>query len=71
MKERLVIENFGPIKHVDLNLNKINIFIGPNASGKSTISKIIAIIKSASLAYDFNKNETKVIDHFFKHFNIS
>ena len=36
------IENIGPIKKVELDLNKINVFIGPQSSGKSTIAKIIS-----------------------------
>ena len=36
------IENIGPIKKVDIDLNKINVFIGPQSSGKSTIAKIIS-----------------------------
>ena len=39
---RLIINNVGPIKHVDINLNKINVFIGPQSSGKSTIAKIVS-----------------------------
>ena len=37
---RLIIKNVGPIKHIDIVLNKINVFIGPQSSGKSTIAKI-------------------------------
>lgn len=37
---RLIIKNIGPIKNIDINLNKINVFIGPQSSGKSTIAKI-------------------------------
>lgn len=40
--ERLVIRNVGPIKSVDILLNKVNVFIGPQGSGKSTIAKIIS-----------------------------
>lgn len=36
----LKIQHVGPIKSVDIDLNKINIIIGPQSSGKSTISKI-------------------------------
>lgn len=36
------IRNIGPIKEVDTELNRINIFIGPQSSGKSTIAKIIS-----------------------------
>lgn len=39
---RLVIKNVGPIKFIDINLNKINVFIGPQSSGKSTIAKIVS-----------------------------
>lgn len=39
---RLIIKNVGPIKYVDINLNKINVFIGPQSSGKSTIAKIVS-----------------------------
>lgn len=37
---RLIIKNIGPIKHVDIELNKINVIIGEQSSGKSTICKI-------------------------------
>lgn len=39
---RLIIRNVGPIKSLDIRLNKINVFIGPQGSGKSTIAKIIS-----------------------------
>ncbi len=38
----IVIKNVGPIKEVELDLNKINVFMGPQSSGKSTIAKIIS-----------------------------
>lgn len=38
----IVIKNVGPIKEVNLDLNKINVFMGPQSSGKSTIAKIIS-----------------------------
>lgn len=39
---RIIIKNIGPIKSVDINLNKVNVFIGPQSSGKSTIAKIVS-----------------------------
>lgn len=39
---RLIIKNIGPIKDVDIKLNKVNVFIGQQSSGKSTIAKIIS-----------------------------
>lgn len=38
----LIIWNVGPIKHVNIRLNKVNVFIGPQGSGKSTIAKIVS-----------------------------
>lgn len=38
----IIIKNIGPIKEVELDLNKINVFMGPQCSGKSTIAKIIS-----------------------------
>lgn len=40
--KRLTINNFGPIKELSINLNRVNIFIGPQSCGKSSISKIIS-----------------------------
>lgn len=37
----IVIKNVGPIKNVEFDLNKINVFMGPQSSGKSTIAKIL------------------------------
>lgn len=39
---RLIIRNIGPIKNVDIELNKVNVFIGEQSSGKSTIAKIVS-----------------------------
>ena len=39
--QRIVIKNFGPIKDVDIPIHDFMIFIGPQASGKSTIAKAV------------------------------
>ena len=39
---RFVLKNIGPIKYIDIELNKINVIIGPQSSGKSTIAKIVS-----------------------------
>lgn len=38
----LSITNIGPIKEISIDLNRFNVFIGPQSSGKSTIAKIIS-----------------------------
>lgn len=39
---RLIVKNVGPIKDVDLYLSKVNVFMGPQSCGKSTLAKIIS-----------------------------
>lgn len=38
----LKIRNIGPIKDIDIELKRLNVFIGPQSSGKSTIAKVIS-----------------------------
>ena len=39
---RLIVKNVGPIKYVDIELKKVNVFMGPQGCGKSTLAKIIS-----------------------------
>lgn len=45
MSSQLIINNIGPIKNVNINLSPVNVFIGKQSSGKSTIAKIISFCK--------------------------
>jgi AAA15 family ATPase/GTPase len=54
MIERIIVKNFGPIKHVDLEIKQVNIFIGKTSSGKSTVAKLLAIIKNSAFQYQIN-----------------
>lgn len=40
---KLYIENFGPVKNAELELRNVNLFIGQQSIGKSTIAKLITI----------------------------
>ena len=42
MNPILKIKNIGPLKDIELEINRVNVFIGPQSSGKSTIAKIIS-----------------------------
>ncbi len=46
MKATLIIKDFGPIKDCQFEINKYTLLIGPQASGKSTVSKVLAVIHS-------------------------
>lgn len=65
----LTIRNIGPIKEIDIDLNKINIIMGPQSSGKSTITKIACyctwVEKRVSLAqsFDFFLSENNFLNY--------
>ena len=44
MFTKLHVENFLSLKNVDIELGKVNVFIGPNASGKSNIARALQLI---------------------------
>ncbi|MCF6296389.1 MAG: ATP-binding protein [Flavobacteriaceae bacterium] len=52
-RERLIIKNFGPIKSIDLDLGKITVLIGDQATGKSTIAKVLAICRYFSYIVNY------------------
>ncbi|MDO8586810.1 MAG: ATP-binding protein [Armatimonadota bacterium] len=45
MRERITIRDFAGIKSVDLDLRRINILIGPQATGKSICAKMLYFFK--------------------------
>ena len=61
MKSKLIIKNFGPIEHADLELKSVNVFIGPQASGKSTIAKLYTICNSPRLYHNIDEKK----NHFY------
>ena len=46
MSQRLTIHQFGPISDIKIDIDDIIVFIGSQASGKSTVSKAIFFFKS-------------------------
>ncbi len=53
MKEKLIIDNFGGIEHLEIEIGGINILVGPQASGKSIIAKLFFYFKSFLSATPF------------------
>lgn len=49
---KLKVENFGPIKSVDLNLGDLNILIGPQASGKSLFLELFKLVMDSANIVD-------------------
>lgn len=66
---RLIIKKIGPIESIDTTFKKINIIIGPQSSGKSTINKIACfctwVEKKVCLeqSFDFFLEENHFIDN--------
>ena len=69
---KLIIRNVGPIKDINIELNKINVIIGPQSSGKSTINKIACyctwVEKKVSLeqSFDFFMNADSFKDNLIR-----
>lgn len=69
MATTIKIRNIGPIQEADLiNLNKVNVFMGPQSSGKSTIAKIISYCTwvEKDVATSQSLNEYQKSDDYFK-----
>ncbi len=43
--QKLIIKNFGPLKDIELDIQDFMVFIGPQATGKSTIAKLVYFFK--------------------------
>ena len=59
MTERLTIKNFGPIKEMTFEFRVINIFIGDQSTGKSTVAKLLMVIKGVLINGDINNKSLK------------
>jgi AAA ATPase-like protein len=44
--QRIIVKNFGPIKYLDLEIKDLSLFIGEQATGKSTLARLVYIFKS-------------------------
>lgn len=56
--KKIIVEHFGPIHHCELEMKNFMIFTGPQASGKSTIAKLIFFFKNigALMMEEIRKN---------------
>lgn len=63
--KHLVIHHFGPIKEADMDLRRVNIIIGPQSSGKSTILKIACFCDWMERQIELTQNPDKYCDSNF------
>ena len=66
--DKIIIKDFGPIKHVELEIKEIMIFIGPQATGKSTIAKLIHFFKHLRTYFFSDKANPNHLLSLFKNF---
>lgn len=60
--QKIIIKNFGPVKDAEIDIKKTLILIGEQASGKSTIAKLI---------YFFRTLQDEINSHFINFLNSS
>lgn len=59
MKETLTIKEFGPIQDMTLELRAVTIFIGDQGTGKSTVAKVLSLVKMMfDLVYEDESKQT-------------
>ena len=63
MNERLVVKSFGPIRGIDINFRKVNLFIGDQGTGKSCIVKLYSTFRWLEKTL---LTETYSLDYFTK-----
>ena len=68
--EHLIIRNFGPITDIDIVLKKLNVFIGEQGVGKSTIAKLLSCLRDVSLYNAVMDNRNDVVRRIFSIYGI-
>lgn len=63
--QRIVVHNFGPLNDIDIEIKDFTVLIGEQASGKSTLAKLVYFFKSINdeivdevVSLKFKKNNT-------------
>ena len=51
-KAKLIVKNFGPLKDIEIEVREMVTFIGAQASGKSTLAKLLSIFEDENFRND-------------------
>ncbi|WP_052483603.1 AAA family ATPase [Flavobacterium sp. MEB061] len=65
-RAKLIVKNFGPLKDIEIEVREMVTFIGAQASGKSTLAKLIAILEDK----DFRSKDEILFEDELKKYNI-
>lgn len=64
--KKLTIRNFGPIDEVEIELKRVNLILGPQSSGKSTVLKVACFCDWIERQVAISQDPDKYFDvHFF------
>jgi predicted ATPase len=66
-RAKLIVKNFGPLKDINIEVREMVTFIGAQASGKSTLAKLLSIFEDD----DFRKNSENTFEVELAKYNIS
>ncbi len=65
-RAKLIVKNFGPLKDIEIEVREMVTFIGAQASGKSTLAKLLSIFEDEN----FRKDENIKFEDELKKYNI-
>lgn len=65
-RAKLIVKNFGPLKDINIEVREMVTFIGAQASGKSTLAKLVSILEDES----FRKDDSISFEDELKKYNI-
>ena len=65
-RAKLIVKNFGPLKDIEIEVREMVTFIGAQASGKSTLAKLISIFEDES----FRKDDAVSFEEELKKYNM-
>ena len=65
-RAKLIVKNFGPLKDIEIEVREMVTFIGAQASGKSTLAKLLSIFEDEN----FRRDETILFEDELKKYNI-
>ena len=68
LQERIKVNHFGPITHLDIEIKRLTFFIGTQGSGKSTVSKLLTIFRDVLWRYTVVKGRDGMMQ--FREMNI-
>lgn len=65
-RAKLIVKNFGPLKDIEIEVREMVTFIGAQASGKSTLAKLLSIFEDEN----FRRDENITFEEELKKYNI-